>query len=77
MPLTEPGIRASAWRKARRSMTNGDCVEVAPTGSRILVRDSKNPNGATLGYPMATWRSFTSGAKQGDFDALRLLFSFH
>ena len=73
MSLTEAGICASVWRKARRSMSNGDCVEVAPAGSKILVRDSKNPDGVTLEYPTDMWRSFLSSAKQGDFDVLRLL----
>lgn len=73
MSLTEPGIRASVWRKARRSISNGDCVEVAAASHKILVRDSKNPNGAMLGYPAGSWRSFLSSAKRGDFDVPSLL----
>lgn len=60
------------WRKARRSIGAGDCVEVAPASSKILVRDSKDPDGAALGYPAAAWRSFLGDAKQGYFDAARL-----
>lgn len=61
------------WRKARRSMGAGDCVEISPAGGKILVRDSKNPGGITLGYPAAAWRSFLSDAKQGYFDVSKLL----
>jgi hypothetical protein len=72
MPLTEPGVRESAWRKSRRSITNGDCVEVAPAVGVVLVRDSKYPNGVMLGYPASSWRFFLSSAKQGDFDVSKL-----
>jgi Domain of unknown function (DUF397) len=61
------------WRKARRSMGNGECVEVAPVSGTILVRDSKNPGSSILRYPADSWRSFLSSAKRGDFDVLRLL----
>ena len=60
------------WRKARRSMGNGDCVEVASASVGVFVRDSKNPSAASLGYPAIAWRSFLLSAKQGNFDALRL-----
>lgn len=73
--LTGEDLRLLGWRKARRSMGNGDCVEVAPVDNKLLVRDSKDPSGATLGYPAGSWRSFLSSAKQGDFDVLKLLCS--
>lgn len=60
------------WRKARRSMGAGDCVEVSPAGGKIFVRDSKNPGGAILGYPAAAWRSFLADAKQGYLDVFKL-----
>jgi hypothetical protein len=63
MPLTEPKIHASVWRKARRSMSNGDCVEVAPANGKIFIRDSKNPEGPVLGYPVSEWRKFLASAK--------------
>jgi len=53
-------------------MGNGDCVEVASASVGVFVRDSKNPNPASLGYPAIAWRSFLLSAKQGNFDALRL-----
>ncbi|HET9080917.1 MAG TPA: DUF397 domain-containing protein [Trebonia sp.] len=56
------------WRKARRSMANGNCVEVRPADGAIAVRDSKNPNGDMLAYGAASWRVFTSAVRQGRFD---------
>jgi len=72
MSLAESGIRAPVWRKARRSISNGDCVEVASAQPKILVRDSKNPDGVTLGYSAGSWSAFLSSAKRGGFDALSL-----
>jgi len=68
MYIAEAELKLLDWRKARRSMGNGDCVEVAPAGSGVLVRDSKNPGAAVLGYPATAWRSFLLSAKQGNFD---------
>lgn len=58
------------WRKAKRSIGNGDCVEIAPVRGSIAVRDSKDPSGPVLRYSADTWRVFLSEAEQGDFDRL-------
>jgi hypothetical protein len=58
------------WRKARNSLSNGNCVEVAPTNGMVAVRDSKNPAGPTLMYTSAEWAAFLDGAKKGEFDDL-------
>jgi hypothetical protein len=68
VPHGEAGLRSLNWRKARRSQGNGDCVEVAAANQEILVRDSKNPDGIVLGYPVGTWRSFLSSARRGAYD---------
>lgn len=68
---TESGAYAICWHKAKRSMGNGECVEVAPVPGTVFVRDSKNPSARTLTYPTAAWQSFLSAAKRGDFDVLR------
>jgi predicted secreted Zn-dependent protease len=67
MSLTQAELQQLAWRKARRSMANGDCVEVAVTDGQIFVRDSKNPAGAVLEYLPGTWNSFLAGVQQGRF----------
>lgn len=56
------------WRKATRSIANGDCVEIAPVSGTIAVRDSKDPAGPVLRYSAGAWKAFLSEAGQGDFD---------
>jgi hypothetical protein len=55
--------------KSSYSNGQGDCVEVAktPDGGRV-VRDSKNPEGATLDFTPREWTAFLLGAKDGEFD---------
>ena len=57
------------WRKASASNT-GNCVELAPSGDGVLVRDSKDPQGPWLRYTGAEFRAFLDGAKKGEFDHL-------
>jgi hypothetical protein len=60
--------QALAWRKSRYSIGNGDCVEVAPARGSIAVRDSKNPVGPVITYPVAAWRMFLAATRRADFD---------
>jgi hypothetical protein len=48
------------WRRSTRSGGgNADnCVEVAPTLDRVMVRDSKDPYGPVLAVRPADWRAF-------------------
>ena len=46
--------------------TSNNCIEVADSGSTIMVRDSKNPETA-LHYSVEEWRDFLEGVKNGDF----------
>jgi Domain of unknown function (DUF397) len=68
MALTIEEPRLLEWRKARRSMGNGDCVEVAPVRKRILLRDSKDPDGPILEYSRSSWLRFTMKVKNGAYD---------
>ncbi|WP_018685193.1 DUF397 domain-containing protein [Actinokineospora enzanensis] len=43
------------WRKSSHSGVNEDCVEIAHTPSVAAVRDSKNPDGPTLAFPVASF----------------------
>jgi hypothetical protein len=55
-----------AWRRSSRCGSSA-CVEVAPTDSGVLVRDSKNPHRAPLAFSHAEWRAFQDGVEGGDF----------
>jgi hypothetical protein len=56
---------SARWRTATRSSNNGgNCVEVADNlPGRVLVRDSKDPEGGTLGFTPAAWRAFVRLAR--------------
>lgn len=70
MLLSDDGRERLEWRKAKRSMNNGACAEVATEVGVVAVRDSKDPYGPVLRYPVTSWRSFVSAARNGMFDAL-------
>ena len=46
------------WRKSSSSMVS-ECIEVASTENRILIRDSADRSGAVLEFPDQDWRAFT------------------
>jgi hypothetical protein len=71
MSLDGDGLSGAGWRKSRRSIGNGECVEVAPIVEAVAVRDSVDPSGPVLRYPASSWRTFLVGAKLGAFDAPR------
>ena len=70
MSLEGVSDRIPNWRKATRSIGNGDCVEVAPVNGQIAVRDSKDPAGPKLRYSAGSWQSFLGAARRGSFDHL-------
>lgn len=70
MSSTDPRNQNLYWRKARVSVNNGACVEIAPFSEGIAIRDSKEPDGPILTYTVAEWRAFLHGAKAGEFDNL-------
>ena len=51
------------WRKSSHSTGQTNCVEVAQTGDACVVRDSKNPETATLTFAVDAWQRFTSDIK--------------
>ncbi|CAO5227744.1 DUF397 domain-containing protein [Frankia sp. AgKG'84/4] len=62
-----------AWRRSSYSNgAGGMCVEVAPLGAGIAVRDSKNPTGPVLAFTAGEWDAFLAGARDGEFDRERV-----
>lgn len=52
------------WRKSTRSQpTGGNCVEVATTPTKRYVRDSKNPGGPHLVFPVGATTAFLAAVK--------------
>ena len=51
------------WRKSSYSSANGgDCVEVA-SAVGVMVRDTTNRDGGTLGFSAAAWSEFTAALR--------------
>lgn len=46
-----------SWRKSTRCGNTG-CIEVAHTNDAVLLRDSKDPQGAKLRFAPSCWQSF-------------------
>jgi hypothetical protein len=52
------------WRKSSASNANGgDCVETASDDGVILVRDTTNRDGGTLGFTAEAWVAFTASLR--------------
>jgi Domain of unknown function (DUF397) len=52
------------WRKSTYSDANGgDCVEAGSGDGRVLVRDTTDRAGGTLGFTATAWREFTGTLK--------------
>ncbi|TDB89683.1 DUF397 domain-containing protein [Actinomadura sp. 7K534] len=50
-------VEVLQWRKSSYSGgSGGECVEIAATEDGVMVRDSKDPNGPTLGLTTAAAR---------------------
>ncbi|MFI6609290.1 DUF397 domain-containing protein [Streptomyces sp. NPDC050507] len=57
-----------AWRKSSFSGGDNNCVEVAPAGVGVYLRDSKDPHGPAHQFSGAEWGAFLAGVKAGEFD---------
>ena len=60
------GHDAPVWLKSTFS-SSGNCVEVAIMKGRVLVRNSRNRQGAILEFNPAEWTAFLSGVRAGEF----------
>lgn len=65
MPVDLSGAR---WRKSTYSDNGGECLEVAAgVPGLIPARDSKDPEGAALVFPVEAWQSFLAAVQAGEF----------
>jgi hypothetical protein len=46
------------WRKSSYSGSSGSCVETASGSGVIVVRDTTNRDGGTLGFSAEAWQEF-------------------
>jgi hypothetical protein len=53
-----------------RHCTGGNCVEVATTGTNVLLRDSKNPAVEPTTVEPYMWDDFRTAIRAGEFDRL-------
>ncbi|MET7741996.1 DUF397 domain-containing protein [Streptomyces sp. NPDC005385] len=54
------------WFKSSYSGDNNSCVESAHVPGIVPVRDSKDPEGPALSFPVASWGDFIASVKAGD-----------
>ncbi|RZS37545.1 uncharacterized protein DUF397 [Herbihabitans rhizosphaerae] len=50
----------AAWRKSSYSADTATCVEVAVTPAAVATRDTKNPTGPVLTFPVSAWHTLVS-----------------
>ncbi|MGV9310465.1 DUF397 domain-containing protein [Nonomuraea sp. NPDC003727] len=55
-----PHVLGGNWVSASES---GGCVEVRRDGERILVRNSRDPDGPVLAFTPGEWRVFIGGVR--------------
>jgi len=55
------------WRKSRRSLENGNCVELRAVDGRVQVRDSADP-GPFLTFEKAQFAAFLAAVANREFD---------
>lgn len=62
-------LSSAAWRKSSYSNgSGGACVEVADGFPGFVpVRDSKDPQGPALIFPVESWGAFVAAVKDGRF----------
>lgn len=56
--MIAPDLSECVWRKSSWSTSQSNCVEVASIAPLAAVRDSKNPDGPTLAFPVSSWATF-------------------
>ncbi|MFJ9773019.1 DUF397 domain-containing protein [Kitasatospora sp. NPDC101157] len=61
-------LSRASWFKSSYSGNGGSCVEVAADFPGVVpVRDSKDPEGPALVFPVEAWKSFVVATVSGEF----------
>ncbi|MFF2348501.1 DUF397 domain-containing protein [Kitasatospora sp. NPDC058115] len=64
-------LSKASWFKSSYSNNGGECVEVSASfPGAVPVRDSKDPSGPALVFPVSAWRAFVAGVQAGEFGAV-------
>jgi hypothetical protein len=58
-----PDTNRAEWRTSSYSNNGGDCVEVAPGGGVVGVRDTKDRTSTVLAFEPRAWRRFADSLK--------------
>lgn len=66
--MSDLPLDRAIFRKSSYSEGANGCVEACASGSRRLVRDSKNPEGGFLSLEPDAWAALVSGIKRGAYD---------
>lgn len=66
--MTRTDLGRVVFRKSSYSEGGNGCVEAGSSGSRRLVRDSKNPEGGSLALERDVWAAMVSQIKLGAYD---------
>ncbi|MET8541447.1 DUF397 domain-containing protein [Kitasatospora sp. NPDC004799] len=66
MSALEVDRTGAAWRKSTYSNGGGGCIEVDDVHPG-RVRDSKDPQGPVLVFPVGAWESFVAAVRSGEF----------
>ncbi|POX37820.1 DUF397 domain-containing protein [Streptomyces sp. Ru73] len=62
-------VADARWRKSSKSLSTGDCVQVAElAGGAVAVRDSRHPERGDLRFTPQEWTAFCAGVRDGEFD---------
>jgi Domain of unknown function (DUF397) len=67
--LVPPSIGNLSWRVARKCNA-GNCVLIGAADGKIVLGDSKYPDGPVLSYSREEWITFVDAVRQGEFDDL-------
>jgi hypothetical protein len=61
--MKNTGLPRVGWRRSTYSFSNGNCVEVAGTGTMIAGRDSQDRDGPQLVFAPERWAAFAAAVK--------------